>query len=189
MWCMCRNTILGPFTESRSHSIRIGTGIREPSTGLGSRSAWGLASALSAALAGDGTTGVPTGTAVSSYTTITLTSPTIRLTPIATGPLAITIISIAGLEVWIIAASIIPALVAPENLRAAQRSVLAAHHSALIPVPSAASIVAARRAPIRRTEGLAVAAAFTAAVAVSTVVVVAEVTAEGAPQGVNGEDA
>src|SRR5216683_713858 len=95
-----------------SSSIRVGWG--EPSSGLGLRSAWALASGYSAALAGGGTTGEPTGAAAKWSTTTTTTSPTARLSSITTDPSAITIISIADRRV-----SAVPVSVTLADLRAA----------------------------------------------------------------------
>src|ERR1700738_4636651 len=94
-------------------------------------------------MAGDGTTGAPTGMAARWNTTTTHTSHTALLSEVATETLAITIISIAGLRV-----TTIPISITPADLQAAQGPVLAAHPSAFIPTLSAASIMAGGRGHI-----------------------------------------
>src|SRR6266404_2673019 len=75
--------ILGSSTGTLSRSIQDGSGFRAPSSrGQGLRSAWELASSLG--LAGAGITGEPIGTTTTWYTTMTGTSPTAGLSPIAT---------------------------------------------------------------------------------------------------------
>src|SRR5882672_11731911 len=74
-------------TGNLSTTIRVGLVIPKHSPDPGSPSVWGSASAFSAASAGAGTTGEPTGTATEWCTTTMATSPTID-------PMAITIISI-----------------------------------------------------------------------------------------------
>src|ERR1700730_4264538 len=117
-------------TENLSRSTRIGSDIRECSSGLEFTSAWESASELSAALVGVGTIGEPTGTTTRWYTTTTPTTPTARPS-IAVEDLAIIVISMADLRVT--------------DLTVAHRWVQAAYPPEIIPAPSAASIMAASR--------------------------------------------
>src|SRR6266481_5326115 len=125
-------------TGNLSNTIRVGLVIPKHSPDPGSPSVWGSASAFSAASAGAGTTGEPTGTATEWCTTIMASSLTID-------PMAITVISITVISITIISITIISITDQRADLRAA-------HPSAAIP---AASIMGASQAHIRHAARLA----------------------------------